>query len=202
MKKNPHVLALVDKYRYRKGLTITDEKSTFYKIFKIIYIISIIWTFVFNGLFLIGNLVSLEFAEVKIKTTPAITQLIATLLLIIGFVLILKKIYIAGGILNILSTVMGTVQYYTLLLNDIQLNGGIKHFFFWRHFAPAVVLIITCVVLCYIGIKAKILLNRDYKKMLERLYIKNKDKLVDTSDEGWQELLENGELFDDSKYKE
>ena len=199
MKKNPHVLALVDKYRYRKGIVINDEKSGIYKGFKITYIISVLWTFIFNSLFLIGNLVTLEFSDTKIKTTPAITQLIATLLLIVGFILILKKFYISGGILNILSTVMGTVQYFTLLLNDIQLKGGISHFFFWRHLAPAVILIITCLVICCIGIKAKILLNRDYKKMLERLYVKNSEKHANISDDGWQELLESGELFEDNE---
>lgn len=199
MKKNPHILALVDKYRYRKGIIVTDEKSGIYKGFKIVYIISVLWTFIFNSLFLIGNLVTLQFSDTKIKTTPAISELIATILLIIGFFLILKRIYIAGGVLNIFSTVMGTIQYYTLLLNDIQLSGGITHFFFWRHFAPAVILIITCSVICYIGIKAKILLNRDYKKMLERLYIKNSEKLADTNDEGWQGLLESGELFEDNE---
>lgn len=199
MKKNPHILALVDKYRCRKGIVITDEKSGFYKGFKIVYIISVLWTFVFNSLFLIGNLITLQFSETKIKTNPAITQSIATLLLIVGFILILKKLYIPGGILNILSTLIGTAQYFTLLLNDIQLNGGITHFFFWRHLAPAVILIITCSVLCFIGIKAKVLLNRDYKKMLERLYIKNSEKLVNTSDDGWQELLESGELFEDNE---
>ena len=161
-----------------------------------------LWTFVFNSLFLIGSLVSINYSEAKIKTTPAITLLISTIILILGFFLLLKKLYLSGGILNILSAIMGTAQYYTLLLNDIQLNGGITHFFFWRHFAPAVILIVTCISLCYIGIKSKVLLNRDYKKMLERLYIKNKEKLADTSDEGWQELLESGELFDDSKYEE
>ncbi len=197
MKKNPHILDLVEKYRYRKGITVTDEKSSIYKTFKIIYIVAALWTFVFNSLFLIGNLVTLEFSESKIKTTPAITQAIATLLLVVGFILLLKKLYIAGGILNIVSTVMGTVQYYTLLLSDIQLKGGITHFFFWRHFAPAVILIVACIVISYIGIKAKILLNRDYKKMLERLYIKNKEKLAVLNDEDWQELLESGELFNE-----
>lgn len=199
MKKNPHILALVDKYRYRKGIVITDEKSGIYKGFKITYIISVLWTFIFNSLFLIGNLVTLQFSETEIKTTPAISELIATVLLIVGFVLILKRLYIAGGILNILSTIMGTVQYYTLLLNDIQLSGGITHFFFWRHLAPAVILLITCFVICFIGIKAKMFLNRDYKKMLERLYIKNSEKLADINDEGWQELLESGELFEDNE---
>ncbi len=199
MKKNPHILALVDKYRYRKGIVITDEKSAVYKGFKIVYIISALWTFIFNSLFLIGNLISLQFAEAKIKSTPAVTELMSTLLLVVGFLLILKRIYIAGGIINILSTVMGTVQYFILLLNDIQLNGGITHFFFWRHFVPAVILIISCAVVCFIGVKATLLLNKDYKKMLERLYIKNKEKLADTDDEGWQNLLESGELFEDNE---
>ena len=198
MKKNPHILALVDKYRYRKGITITDEKSRIFKTFKTIYIISFLWTFVFNSLFLIGSLVSINYSESKIKTTPAITLSISTIILIFGLILLLKKLYLSGGILNILSTVMGTAQYYTLLLNDIQLNGGITHFFFWRHFTPAVVLIITCTVICYIGIKSKVLLYRDYKKMLERLYIKNSEKLADINDEDWEKLIESGELFDDT----
>ena len=195
MNHNPNILKMVEKYRYRKGIVITDEKSNIFKIFKIIYFISLIWTFVFNLYFLIGNIVSLVFSEVKIKTTPAITILISTIFLVAGFIFLLKKLYIPGGIATIFSLIMGIVQYYTLLLNDIQLNGGITHFFYWRHLIPTIIVLVTCLVICYIGIKTKVLLNRDYKKITEKLYVSSSDKLTDLSDEQWQDLLDSGELF-------
>ncbi len=196
MKKNPHILKLVDEYRYRKGIVITDEKSVTYKVFKVIYFLSFLWTFVFNMLFLIGSLISYNFSEVKINTTPAITLLIATVVLITGLILLIKKLYIPAGILNIFSVIMFIIQYYTLLLNDIQLQG-ISHFFYWRHLFPGVIVLFSCIALCIIGLKCKALLNRDYKKMLEKIYLKNTSKLSDINDDDWQQLLESGELFDD-----
>ena len=197
MKKNPHVLTLVDKYRYRKGISVTDEKSKTYITLKIIYIISFLWTVILNCMFIISSFVSMKFSEASVKTTPAVTISISTVILIIGFVFILKRIYLPGGVLSILSAVMGTVQFYTLLLSDIQLEGGIKHFFFWRHLGPALVLLVACIAVCYIGIRAKALLNRDYKKMLEKIYIKNSEKSSNISDDEWQKLMESGELFEE-----
>ena len=195
MKKNPHVLKLVEDYRYRKGIVVTDEKSITYKVSKIIYFISVLWTFVFNSLFIIGSFISYNFSETDVKLIPAITLLIATVMLIAGFILIIKKLYIPAAILNVFSIVLGTVQFYTLLLSDLQLTRSITHFFYWRHFFPAIILLATVAILCVIGIKCKTLLNRDYKKVLEKLYIKNKDKFSNITDDEWQELLESGEIF-------
>ena len=195
MTKNPHILELVNEYRYRKGIVVTDEKSFVYKVFKIIYLIAFLWTFIFNALFTIWSFVSYNFSEITVNITPAITLIIATVFLIAGLILIMTKLYVPAGILNVFSIILGTVQYYTLLSSDIQLQGGITHFFYWRHFFPAIILLISVTVICVIGIKSKILLNRDYKKVVEKIYIKNKDQLSNITDDDWQKLLESGELF-------
>ena len=201
MKKNPHVLELVKDYRYRKGIVVADEKSITYKVSKIIYILAFLWTLIFNTLFIIGSFISDKFSVVDVNIIPAITLLIATVLLISGFVFTLKKLYIPSGVLNLFSAVFGTIQFYTLLEDDIKLQRSITHFFYWRHFFPAIILLVSLAVICAIGIKSKVLLNRDYKKVLEKIYIKNKEQFSNITDDEWQQLLENGEILKEEEEK-
>lgn len=190
MKINQAVLNRVHKYRERRGFKIIDTKSTVYKVFLALYILSFSWFFVINFIFFVGEarvLANPDRAEL-VYMEPFFILCLSAILTVAGFVLILCRKHLVGGILNLISLSVGTYQFYDLLaLRNKDIDSVSK--FIWRHLIPAALMVLFCTVLSAIALRVEHLLKRDYNRVLDALYITYKDKLHSGSEEEWEALL-------------
>ncbi len=198
MKKNSAVLKRVEKYRERRGIRIIDQKSKLYLISKVMYITSFAWFILFHLFYVIGIGVALSASTVehpiKIIANEVYVIIGTTVAMTVGFVLVLLKKHLAGGIINLIVLPVDVYQFYVLLiLKGREIDSMTK--FIWRHLVPSVLMLVFCTILCVIAFRVKALLNRDYKRVLEALYITHKERLGSGSEEEWEELL--SELSDD-----
>ncbi len=196
MKKNQAVLNRVYKYRERKGIKITDTDSVIYKVFKAVYIFGMIWFFATSLLYILGQCLQLSdsLASKAVLMSPFYLICSSTFALVIGTVLLLKfKMHITAGIINITAlTIAGYEFNYLLVGYNAGIDGASK---FWlRHGAAGAVMALGCIVLCFIGIRAKAILNKDYKRVLEIIYINNKERLSSSNDSEWDKII--GEISD------
>lgn len=198
MKKNQAVLNRVYKYRERKGIKITDTDSGLYITFKVIFILGFVWLMAMQSMYLLGQLLQFTDAAAAkgVLMMPFYLICAATVVIILGFILLLTfKQHIAGGVLELVGLTVTGYEFHYLL---VEVNGGIDSltYFWWRHGVPAAIMMLCCAVMCFIGIRAKYCLNRDYKRVLEIVYINNKERLSTATDEDWQQIVDE---LDDSQ---
>ncbi len=190
MKKNVAVLHRVEKYRERKGIRVADSNGKLYLFFKIMYILSFVWFAAIHFLYFAGEL--LVIYDPEMSATVSMTEFYivaaATVLIILGFIFMLKRRQEVGGIMTVLALPVDTYQFYNLLiLTNKDIDS--ENIFLWRHLMPAILMLVFGILMCVIAIRAKALLNRDYKRVLEALYITHKDRLGSGTEADWEALL-------------
>ena len=190
MKKNQAVLNRVHKFRERRGLKVVDTDSKVFKAFKISYIVAFGWYLLIHLFYFVG--------EALVLSTPEASQAVymeqfymlcgGAIIAVVGFILVLCNKFLIGGIFNIISAFLDTYQFYVLLvLRNKDFDSTSK--LVVRHILPACLLIVCCMVVCGIALRAKHLFNRDYNRVLEALYVTYKDRLHSGSEEEWERLL-------------
>ncbi len=201
MKKNQAVLNRVYKMRERKGFKSIDTESIFYKVIKVIYFVAFLWyvaTPFANSLY--WTLFFEEFNGVRTTLFHTILCWILTIGAVAGCVFIMKKRHIVGGILNVVFIVSGIVVFDSYLstyqrnIDDgytIIFNKAILHEYIIKVLTPALLMLFLCLIICIIYFKEQLSIKRDYEKVLEALYINNKNKLANGSEEEWEALLES-----------
>lgn len=193
MKKYQKVVDRVEEYRYKKGIVRVDTASSLYKTGKTLYIISFSWLMVFLLLYIMG--ITLQMATgYEIETIVLVSPIVIALLATAGLVLVCLKQHLIALITNILCSVFNIALFLgdeNVLLGIIE--NGITSKFIWRHFAPAVFIIIFALVVCLIGIKTRCDFNKDYKKVMNSMYMKFKEENPIASDAEWQSYLEGEE---------
>lgn len=196
MKKYQKVVDRVEEYRYKKGIVRVDTSSGLYKTGKILYIISFAWLMAFLLLYIMG--ITLQMATgYEIETIVLISPIVIAVIAIVGLLLICFKQHLAGLIVSILYSALNIALFYrdeNVLLGIIE--NGITSKFIWRHFAPAILIIVFALVVCIIGIKTRCDFNKDYKKVMNSMYIKFKEENPIASDAEWQSYLEGEENGD------
>lgn len=116
---------------------------------------------------------------------------ICAALLLLGFILNRVKLYIAGGAITTASALY-SIFYFMHNLTDSGGVVGLSPKFYWRHLIPLLVIIIAIVWMTVIAVRAKVKLEKQYKKVTENLFnmynveLKNGEFL---SDDQWDEFL-------------
>lgn len=116
---------------------------------------------------------------------------ICAVLLIAGFVLNRVKLYIAGGVITVAASVY-SIFYFMHNLTDSGGVVGLSAKFYWRHLIPLLIIIIAIIWLTVIAVRAKIKLQKQYKKVTENLFNMYNVELKSgefLSDEQWDEFL-------------
>ena len=67
---------------------------------------------------------------------------------------------------------------------------GLQESFYYRHAVPLILFTICIIAIAYIGIRARALLKKDCKAVLEKMYISFKEKTPDFSEELWFKYLQ------------
>lgn len=198
MKKYQAVCDRVNEYRYKKGIVRLDTSSGFYKGGKFLYILAFIWLMVFQLMYIAGSALLSSAGQLADNAKELLTSLlIITPLLIIGFVLLCIKKHAVALVFNIVLPLFEMAVFYKNEQVSLSfLEGWLTSKFFWFHFAPSILIIICSLIVCLIGIKTALDFNKDYKKIMESMYIKYNEDHPNSTEEDWQNYLKGGEKAD------
>lgn len=193
MKKYQKVIDRVEEYRYKKGIVRVDTSSNIYKIGKIFYILSFAWLMAFLLLYIMGVVLQMA-TGYEIEAIVLISPVVIAFLATVALVLVCLKQYLIGMITNIFCSALNIALFLgdeNVVLGIIE--NGIASKFIWRHFVPSVLIILFTLVVCIIGIKTGFDFRKDYKKVMNSMYIKFKEQKPIASDAEWQSYLEGEE---------
>ena len=118
---------------------------------------------------------------------------ICSILLILGFVLNRIRLYISGSVLTVASTIYSAF-YFMHNLTDSGGVVGLSPKFYWRHLIPLAIIVITAVWLTVIAVRAKIKLQKQYKRVSENLFNMYNIELGKNeflTDDQWDEFLKS-----------
>lgn len=133
----------------------------------------------------------------RVFLNSLITVIVCTVLIIAGYVLSFTRFKLVSGILSVLPEIMLVVVFGAIMKDSLGVMG-FKVSYFWRHFAPLLILVILMAVTTVIAVRARFKTEKQYKKVLDNLYALYSLNSDDISDEQWEAFLEE---YDPTDYK-
>ena len=194
MKMYEGVLKRVRILEEKRGIKYADTNGKLYITLKVLCIIAAIYAMCTNLLFVLGHILMYSGTEnMKEITGELITVSVCTVIIIASLILNKFKVYIVSAALNFVSAVFLSLLFARLLADDLGFLG-VKTSFYIRHLIPLALMVIFMVWLTVIAVRAKVKLNRMYKKVTENLYNMYRVSESDAdilSDDVWDEFLQN-----------
>ena len=198
MKMQESVLKRVRMIEEKHGITYAKTDGKLYKALRVSYTLLFIYTMGINLLFICGMLITrLGTDNFKGILNSLITVIVCTVLIIAGFCLSFTRFKLAAGLLSALPEIMLIVVFGAIMKDSLGVMG-FKVSYFWRHFAPLLILVILMAVTTVIAVRARIKTEKQYKKVLDNLYALYSLNSDDISDEQWEAFLEE---YDPTDYK-
>ena len=198
MKMQESVLRRVRMVEEKHGITYAKTDGRLYKALKVSYTLLFIYTMGINLLFICGMLLTrLGTDNFKGILNSLITVIVCTVLIIAGFCLSFTRFKLAAGLLSVLPEIMLIVVFGAIMKDSLGVMG-FKVSYFWRHFAPLLILVILMAVTTVIAVRARFKTEKQYKKVLDNLYELYSLNSDDISDEQWEAFLEE---YDPTDYK-
>ena len=137
------VLKRVRQLEEKNGIKYAKTDGKLFTSFKVINVLAFIWTVIMNFLYIAGCLLMYNFKDDKeVFLGYVIPIAVCTALLIVSLVLCKFKKYLIAGVLNVVSSVVMLVLFGKLSADGLGFLG-MKTMYYWRHFAPLVLIIIT-----------------------------------------------------------
>ena len=190
MKMQESVLKRVRMIEEKHGITYAKTDGKLYKALRVSYTLLFIYTMGINLLFICGMLLTrLGTDNFKSILNSLITVIVCTVLIIAGYVLSFTRFKLVSGILSVLPEIMLVVVFGVM---------GFTPSYFWRHFAPLLILVILMAATTVIAVRARIKTEKQYKKVLDNLYALYSVNTNDISDEQWEIFLAE---YDPTDYK-
>ncbi len=198
MKMQESVLRRVRMVEEKHGITYAKTDGRLYKALRVSYTLLFIYTMGINLLFICGMLLTrLGTDNFKGILNSLITVIACTVLIIAGFCLSFTRFKLAAGLLSVLPEIMLIVVFGAIMKDSLGVMG-FKVSYFWRHFAPLLILVILMAVTTVIAVRARFKTEKQYKKVLDNLYELYSLNSDDISDEQWEAFLEE---YDPTDYK-
>lgn len=198
MKMQESVLRRVRMVEEKHGITYAKTDGRLYKALRVSYTLLFIYTMGINLLFICGMLLTrLGTDNFKGVLNSLITVIVCTVLIIAGYVLSFTRFKLVSGILSVLPEIMLVVVFGAIMKDSLGVMG-FKASYFWRHFAPLLILVILMAVTTVIAVRARFKTEKQYKKVLDNLYALYSLNSDDISDEQWEAFLEE---YDPTDYK-
>ncbi len=198
MKMQESVLRRVRMVEEKHGITYAKTDGRLYKALKVSYTLLFIYTMGINLLFICGMLLTrLGTDNFKGILNSLITVIVCTVFIIAGFCLSFTRFKLAAGLLSVLPEIMLIVVFGAIMKDSLGVMG-FKVSYFWRHFAPLLILVILMAVTTVIAVRARFKTEKQYKKVLDNLYELYSLNSDDISDEQWEAFLEE---YDPTDYK-
>lgn len=193
MKKYDSIMKRVRAVEEKYGIKYASPDGRLFKGSKIIYTLIWAYTLVINLMFLAGMLLvhsgTDNMASVK---NYIINAAVCTAVLIVGFVLMCTKIKLAGIITSIVPLPFMAVFFGAALKDDFGFMG-FKLSYYWRHLAPAAVMLILLVIMLVVILRYTFKTNAQYKRIVDNLYATYHvgGDAADMTEEQWEEFLKN-----------
>lgn len=198
MKMQESVLRRVRMVEEKHGITYAKTDGRLYKALRVSYTLLFIYTMGINLLFICSMLITrLGTDNFKGILNSLITVIVCTVLIIAGYVLSFTRFKLVSGILSVLPEIMLVVVFGSIMKDSLGVMG-FKVSYFWRHFAPLLILVILMAVTTVIAVRARFKTEKQYKKVLDNLYALYSLNSDDISDEQWEAFLEE---YDPTDYK-
>ena len=198
MKMQESVLRRVRMVEEKHGITYAKTDGRLYKALRVSYTLLFIYTMGIHLLFICGMLLTrLGTDNFKGILNSLITVIVCTVLIIAGYVLSFTRFKLVSGILSVLPEIMLVVVFGAIMKDSLGVMG-FKVSYFWRHFAPLLILVILMAVTTVIAVRARFKTEKQYKKVLDNLYALYSLNSDDISDEQWEAFLEE---YDPTDYK-
>lgn len=198
MKMQESVLRRVRMVEEKHGITYAKTDGRLYKALRVSYTLLFIYTMGINLLFICGMLLTrLGTDNFKGILNSLITVIVCTVFIIAGFCLSFTRFKLAAGLLSVLPEIMLIVVFGAIMKDSLGVMG-FKVSYFWRHFAPLLILVILMAVTTVIAVRARFKTEKQYKKVLDNLYELYSLNSDDISDEQWEAFLEE---YDPTDYK-
>ena len=191
------VLKRVRQIEEKNGIKYAKTNGKLFKTLKVVNVLAFIWAIAMNFLYIAGCLLIYSFKEHKEAFLGYIIPIaVCTVLIITALVFLKLRKYLVSGILNVLPSIVMLVLFASISKDTFGFLG-MATWYYWRHFAPLALIILTGIFMAYIAIRADLKLNKLYKKVTENLF--NQYGNVETlSDEQWDEFLSN---YDHEKFR-
>ena len=204
MKMQESVLRRVRMVEEKHGITYAKTDGRLYKALRVSYTLLFIYTMGINLLFICGMLLTrLGTDNFKGILNSLITVIVCTVLIIAGYVLSFTRFKLVSGILSVLPEIMLVVVFGAIMKDSLGVMG-FKVSYFWRHFAPLLILDQRIsvgrllAVTTVIAVRARFKTEKQYKKVLDNLYALYSLNSDDISGEQWEAFLEE---YDPTDYK-
>ncbi len=193
MKMYDGVLQRVRRLEEKNGIRYATCDGKLYLTARVFLIIAFAYGMAINLLYLLGMLIT-KSGDAKDVYTYILTPVVCSVALIAGFVLLLKKIHIAGGVLSVAASTVLALFFIPLMEGDIANTLQAKYYY--RHLAPMSIIFIAAVVMTFIAIRADLKLKKTYNKVVENIYTLYKVNLAEGEDmpeDEWENFLESYE---------
>ena len=189
MRKNANILAYVEKYKYKYGISNLSDNDKLMKFLFVVASLAWVYAFFMTMLFILGMLGEFKFGgfDFELYKNSFFSVVIGAVVMIGGAVLHCLKKEIIASILVIASQPIMLLAYSHLMKDPA---GQLNFSFYWRHAIPAAVLVVAAVLIMIIVINGIVKDNRLYNMLLDGIYKQygkqNGEKL---SEAEWQEFL-------------
>lgn len=198
MKKHIGILKRVDQIEEKYGIKYAAPTGKLFKGLRIFYTLAWIYTLGINLLCFAGYMLRLDYNRENLDVQRICNELwligICTALLTVGFVLMHTRIKWLGLGISIPPIPFLVVNFAQGLKDDFGF-WGLNPKYYWRHFAPLVIMFILLVWMLVIYIRWICKKNSQYRRITENLYNTYRLSIEDDSnritEEQWEEFLEN-----------
>ena len=191
------VLKRVRQLEEKNGIKYAKTDGKLFTTLKVINVISFIWAMVMNLLYVAGCLLIYSFEEHKEAFYGYVIPIaVCTIAIIVALVFLKFRKYLISGILNVAPSVVMLVLFGSISTDTFGFLG-LASWYYWRHFAPLVLIILTAFFMAYIAIRADLKLKKMYKKVTENIFNQYGD-VENLTDEQWDEFLKN---YDHDKFR-
>lgn len=194
MKYYEGVAQRVRKLEEKNGIIYAKPDGSLYNTLKWIYILVFIYGN-FNTLAYLLGMTIIHSNNLNEFSLEISTAAICLVLMIIGLVLILKKVHIIGTALNVLPAV---VLIFFFKYGLTESDGVVYLKYYWRHLAPMVIIALMTIWLAIIAIRANLKFKKGYIKVTENLYNLYKVNVStgeELEEEQWTEFLQKYDPF-------
>ncbi len=194
MKMYDSILERVKFLQEKNGIKYATTDGKLYKSLKVLLILFFIYAMVIKSFYFLGALVATHLQ------LDIVTPAVCTVLLMVGFVLVLCKQQLIGSILNLGSSAVLILSFSKVLVDS--LTDKLLPKFYWAHLIPLGMIVILSIWMTVIALSSKIKLKKMYNKVAENIYSTYKVNVAKgevIEEEKWEEFLEN---FDPTRYND
>ena len=199
MKMQESVLARVRMVEEKNGIRYAKTDGKLYKAMRIIYTLAFAYTMGITLIFIAGMFL-LHFGTDNFPNVmnTLISVCVCTGLIIAGYVLSFFRFKLTAGILSVVPEVFLIVSFGAVMKDSLGFLGYMPSFY-WRHFIPLAVMIITMSASVFIAVRARLKTQKQYKKVMDNLYRIYNENGGEITDGQWEEFLKDYDPTDYTK---